>query len=286
MGRTLIQYRIRCTTDNKDEYAWIEEGVGSVPTTCPTDTGHTVTTIIEDNRMEELEHTVKEETIKTGGNFQSTTMSIDALPDQVSSTSISWDHPVSAMVVKFITETENKGDFLSLSVNKDTIFGALTSQIVASTAWASQNYTSGDTVTYFGKTYTCILDTVSNEAPSDATYWKVGYKVPLSTGASSLIKKGYNITIGSDDLDRIISIDGNDIYTKTGPAGTHNASTYVKVTVYMVKDFEIGPAFGYSIGDSKIGGSHIPSGSVILLEYHNKHATDTKHFVGSVEYLY
>jgi hypothetical protein len=34
-------YRIRCTTDNKYEYIWVNDG-DSPPATCPTDAGHTI----------------------------------------------------------------------------------------------------------------------------------------------------------------------------------------------------------------------------------------------------
>lgn len=37
----LLKYRIRCTTDSVDEYWWLSEGDPS-PTTCPTNTGHSV----------------------------------------------------------------------------------------------------------------------------------------------------------------------------------------------------------------------------------------------------
>jgi hypothetical protein len=38
-------------------------------------------------------------------------------------------------------------------------------------AWVSQNYVVNDIVTYTGNTYQCILDTVSNEDPTNTTYW-------------------------------------------------------------------------------------------------------------------
>lgn len=37
----LLKYRIKCTTDNVDEYWWLSEG-DPAPTTCPTDSAHTV----------------------------------------------------------------------------------------------------------------------------------------------------------------------------------------------------------------------------------------------------
>ena len=40
-------------------------------------------------------------------------------------------------------------------------------------AWVSQNYTANQAVSYLGSSYVCILDTVSNELPTNPTYWEV-----------------------------------------------------------------------------------------------------------------
>ena len=58
MSLTLLRYRVWCSTDSKWEYWWIAEG-DAAPTTCPTDTGHTVdsakTTIVEIQATNEFE---------------------------------------------------------------------------------------------------------------------------------------------------------------------------------------------------------------------------------------
>ena len=38
-------------------------------------------------------------------------------------------------------------------------------------AWVSGNYTVGQSVEYNGSSYICILDTIANEVPTNATYW-------------------------------------------------------------------------------------------------------------------
>lgn len=40
-------------------------------------------------------------------------------------------------------------------------------------AWVSQNYLVHDTVEYLGSAYTCILNTTSNEDPTNPTYWEI-----------------------------------------------------------------------------------------------------------------
>ena len=62
--------------------------------------------------------------------------------------------------------------------------------------------------------------------------------------------------------------------------------TYVRQTVYFMKDYEIGPAWERTIGSSKIGGSFIPKGVSVTLHYTNKSVTDDKIFFVIVEYLY
>ena len=39
--------------------------------------------------------------------------------------------------------------------------------------WVSQNYVENDVVEFNGSSYICILDTVSNEDPSNPTYWEL-----------------------------------------------------------------------------------------------------------------
>jgi len=39
----LYKYRVYCSTDSKHEYTWVDEADGE-PTTCPTNTSHTIDT--------------------------------------------------------------------------------------------------------------------------------------------------------------------------------------------------------------------------------------------------
>jgi len=40
-------------------------------------------------------------------------------------------------------------------------------------AWASQNYTANEAVSYLGSSYVCHTNTTSNQAPTDTNYWDV-----------------------------------------------------------------------------------------------------------------
>ena len=74
-----------------------------------------------------------------------------------------------------------------MTVGANTPIGVLTSNVTPATAWTSQNYTVGQTVTYanpnpiFGtQVYTCILNTVANDLPSVTTYWQPGFALAVS----------------------------------------------------------------------------------------------------------
>lgn len=59
-------------------------------------------------------------------------------------------------------------------------------------AWTTQNYTKGQSVSHNGSTYICILDTVSNEDPSNNTYWDLiaskGDKGSSGSGTTIIIQ--------------------------------------------------------------------------------------------------
>ncbi len=64
----------------------------SFPTKCPTNTAHTIdaskTSIVDSIKSDVV--SIKEETIPTGGHFQTTTLIVNALANTISSASISF----------------------------------------------------------------------------------------------------------------------------------------------------------------------------------------------------
>jgi len=304
---TLYKYRVRCVTDNKWESVW---GT-TAPTTCPVNTAHTIdpistsiTEIFEKNHV-----TVEEEKIPTNGNFQCTSLSITSGPGQTSSTGISWPYPTTALQVNFITDDNNNGDVVNMYGGKDTPIGALTANISPASAWVNQNYVAGDVVTYthpfFGsRVYTCTQNTVANEipininyptVPANSPYWIHGFQLSVSSTVIGLTQPGFEYRlsngVNSTYMGRAVAVDttNNKIYVENNVDQSYLASspTYVLRTVYFLKNYKIDKAWNHVIGNSKIGGSYIPTDVFIHGEYTNNGTTGpAKTLVGHVEYLY
>ncbi len=70
--------------------------------------------------------------------------------------------------------------------------------IVWKGTWVSQNYIVHDTVEYQGSTYTCKLNTVSSEIPTNTTYWDL-VASKGDSGAGSPETDSNTFTIDADD---------------------------------------------------------------------------------------
>ena len=294
---TLYKWRVYCTTDSTYEYIWTESD--DEPTLCPTNTAHTIDptkTFLIDTREPDL-ITIKEESIPTGGRFCTETLKINASRNTIGSNTIHWDIPISALAVNFVTGTIHKGDVLNMVVGEDTITGVLTANTSAAVTWSAQNYTSGEIVIYnhptFGnRPYTCIKSTVGNEIPTNQTYWQRGHELSVSQTVIDNTGLGYDIKLdgsgNTDPLGIIVKIDNinKKIYVQNSLSYAFVALvTLVKQTVYHIKNFEIGEPWEYELGQSKIGGSHIPADITVKVYYQNKSTDTDKSIIGRVEYL-
>lgn len=95
--------------------------------------------------------------------------------------------------------------------------------------------------------------------------------------------------VNMNELYRISNIDklNNKITVENGAINSFSAyTTYVRINVYSIRNFEIGPAWEYIVGESKIGGSYIPANIPVTVSYTNKSTDTDKKFVGYLEYLY
>jgi len=294
---TIYKYRVYCTTDSTYEYTWDEDE----PTTCPTNTAHSIdstkTTIIE--TQEDGQVTIKEENTPTGGHFAASTITINAIKNTVSTKTICWPYNISVLSVTFTSSTINSDDIVEIIIGDKTVVGVLTGNVAPASAWTSQNYTNGQVVTYThpylgARVYTCILDTVSNENPLDATYWRHGLEINVSSTVIDNIEIGYFVNlfdgVNSDDVGRIIykDIANSKIYVETNPTNSFSAAspTYVRQSVKMLQDYHLCQASTHIIGSSKIGASHIPTDTLITVSYDNKSTDTDKTFTGRVEFLY
>jgi len=294
---TVNLYRVYCTTDSKYVNVWSTDE----PVTCPENNGHSIntdaTSIIQ--TISETEISVKEEDIPTGGNFSSRTIKMIAPKNTITTYNLWWSYPISALAVEFITAETHRGDNISMHVGPDTTIGVLTANISSASAWISQNYTIGQRVTYthptFGsRVYTCIANTVSNELPTNTTYWVHGLEISVSSTVLIHAKKGYFIKltdgVNSDDFLTVINIDtlNNKIYVDKNITNSYSAATptYIQQTVSIFSNYELNEPWEHTIGESKIGGSYVPTDTIVQILYDNKSSDTDKTFVGRVEYLY
>lgn len=239
---------------------------------------------------------VTEENVATGGHFASKSVQVTAAANSEETFTFYWPYNVTAMVMKFTTTETQVNDTIDLFMSKDTVVGALTASSALAPVWTSQNYTSGQSVTFvhplFGsRIYTCYVDTISNEPPTDASYWTFGFQLNVSPTVIEHSEIGFHLKItdgvNSDDLGAIIYKDSNTVYTEFAPTNTYSAAspTYVMMTVYVLKDHQAGHPTNHTVGDSKIGGTHVPANTIVYVTYKNNHnATQT--LSGSVDHLY
>jgi len=256
MSTEYYTYRLWCTTDSKYEY-WILNENDPSPTKCPTDGDHTIDTssiaiikTISDNIV-----TVKEESVDTGANYMTESIVIcgDTGPDVTTTHDFSWPFPISVLDIQFVAEEINRGDQITLSVGPDTIVGALTNHAAT------------------GATGLNVSQTVIDNS-------MVGFYIDLFTPPSTI-----------EDLGRIVSMDkiNNIIYCENATSSYFSAAgpTYVRQTVYVIRNYTIGPPQRYPIGDSKIGGSYVPANTIVRVGYINKGDT-SRALTPIIEYLY
>jgi len=243
----------------------------------------------------------EDNTVTTDGGFQETTTGFGITGGTGAETdhTICWPFDISALELQFNTEEVHRGDFVSLVIGENTIVGTITSDISTASAWTSQNYTVGQIVTYDAgapyntRVYTCTTNTVSNEIPTNKTYWQHGYEVPVGQTVVDNIYKGYEIRLddgtNNDYCDRVLKVDSTNlkIYLETDPTNSYNASTptYVKASVLMLRNHEISTPWRVIVGESKIGGSGVKADTTITTRYTNMDGVENKRLVPSVEYM-
>lgn len=231
---------------------------------------------------------ISEEDIPTGGHWSTYSDKLTAASGQSATLELSFPFPVSCLTMEFETINKQEEDTLDLVVAPDTVIAITSEDIGTVSAWTAQNYVVGNKVSYTHPTlgsrvYTCVQSTVSNEPPTNKAYWSHGYKIALSSTQYTEI--GYYLSVGSDDLGRVISKTSSVVYVEKAPTGSHSSGTQVKQNIYMMKGFYLGVPTKNIIGEGKIGGTYIPADTVCRLTYHNNGGgTDT--IYGILEYLY
>jgi hypothetical protein len=243
---------------------------------------------------------IAEESTATGGHFGCSSVQVTAGASATGETILSWPFPMSALLMTYIATDTQVGDKVSVTVGENGIIGAITASISSlPTGHTSQNYTAGDKVTYTDpvnnangpRVYTCIYNTVSNEIPTNKSFWRHGFEVKVNATVLTYTSIGYYIKlwdgVNTSDMGRVLYKSSNSIFCENPPATTFSAATptYVKQTVYVVKDYILGAIGRNIIGEGKLGGSYVPSDVKVRVQYTNTHGVENT-FTASYEYLY
>ena len=251
---TLYKYRVFCNDENAFQYWWLDENQPE-PTTCPNDSGHTINTaltkIVGVRDPEEIQ--IKQEVIPTGQNYQWDTQAFDALANSTSTHTFSYDIDVSVLEAQFISATIHKGDKWSWVIAENTTVGALTADV-------------------------SISDTVLNVSSTVVENIKVGFYINLFDG------------VNTEDLGRVTAVDTDASTVTVSTASTQAFAaatpTFVQMSIYFMKDVEIGEPWMYIYGEGKIQSSYVPAGTTVKVIYTNMSPTVDKRIVCNLELMY
>ena len=248
---SVCKWRIYCNTESDWTYGYLEEG--QTPSTCFTDTGHTVNSNSHQmiGTVSNSQIVIQEESTPTGGNFKAVNYKL-LCPTGLSSHDYTFPHPISALSITLPTVSDNQDDNLEVCVGPNTIIGSITSNVSVS-----------DTVLTVSQT---VIDNV-----------QLGFYIDLYNGTNT------------ENMGRITAIDTNALTITMEIATTQaflaSTPTYVRVTVNVIDEFTIGPPSRLEIGKDKIGGSYVPTGTIIRVKYINNGGS-SKNFYCMIEYLY
>lgn len=252
---TLYKYRVFCVTEQAYKIVWS----GQEPTTCPDNSSDTInsllTTIIDEISTAQIK--IKEENIPTGGNYQASTAAFENMTGATGASFVvdkSWPHPISALNISVEVSQDNFGDMMEVVVGPDTIIGVLTASADAGATGLNVSQT--------------VIDNTS-----------IGYYLELVEGVTT------------HNCGRVIAIDhvNNVIQPEIPPEVSFSAAspTYVRQSVFVVKDFKCGMPQKYDIGATKIGGSYVPANTIVRGIYTLNNPTESpKNFIAMIEYLY
>jgi hypothetical protein len=286
--------RIFCETEND----WVMVESDDIPTVCPNDENHTVNTssgsiygpILHENKSVKIQ----EENVNTYGTFERISVKMETDPNSTSVTLFYKEHPITALIMTFTTDSTHEGDVLNLIVGENTPIGVLSQSTLIPSAWSSQNYLKGDKVMYthpiFGsKVYTCIQDTISNEIPTNTTYWKRGYELKVSKTVLDYSPGMYiKLTDGvnTDDMGSFLDMDVlyRKIYVELPPTHSFISGNVVMAEARKIINYELGKPQTHIMGQGKIGGSYVKENTISRIYYKNNSGV-AKKLIGYLEYL-
>lgn len=257
MSREINYYRVRCTTDNTDEYVWST----TTPTVCPTNGSHTInsslTTILDtisDNNVVIKEELTPENSQATQGTYKFHGYSVNVPQSGNASTTLSFPFPITLMNGWFFSKDNQVGDVVHCMI-PNTIVGIIVAPVTANATVLTVNSTVTDNVIpgYF-------LDLLDTQT---FTINDLGMVTNVDTANSQVT----------------VSTPATDTFTDIG-------NVVVRMTVKIIENMKIssgGQKFDFA--SKKIGGKYVPANTGIGIEYCNLEG-NAKVFDFNMEYLY
>jgi hypothetical protein len=237
MATTVYHYQIYCETEQAWKYTWGTEG--EAPTTCPTNTAHTVnlSSVAKIGSVSENDVVVHQ---PTEGYFmcESVPMVVPACnPGDVVPIDVPFDDTILLWTTGFNAKAEMVDDCFSVVINPDTVVGGLTATgnvndtVLNVTSTVTDNVTPG-----------MYLKLMDNDSPPNI-----------------------------QDVGKILAVDGTagTVTVKNALTETFSPGTIVMLNLYMAKDIFVDIAGHFVFGEKGFQGKRIPAGTVFRMLYTN-----------------
>jgi hypothetical protein len=246
---TVNKWRVFCNTEFDWSYGYLDDGI--TPTTCFNNTNHEInvdSTNIEKTLADNIV-VIQEEHVPTGGNFLTEGFSHNMIANTTTKKSVSFSFPVTSLLARYTTLESHIGDVINLVTEPVTI---------------GVNVSSVN-----------IADTVLHVSSSVLLHAVIGYEIIITDG------------VNTDFMDIITNINTNTnmITMKAGAVHSFNTNSLIKIQKRLIKNITIGSAGINEHGKSKIGGTYVPTGTIVNVLYTNNSNVD-KIFNFEADYLY
>ena len=240
-----ILYQLYCV----DEARTYTVYGNAIPTVCPTNTNHIIAAAASVPNYEGSVVQVKEEYIKTGGNYKTKGLNFELAPLEFKTYDVSFPRNVTLLNFTIFSEDENYNDCMNVYAAPGKVIGVLTAPAVTS-----------DTLLHI----------------NDVSLLDSGFLLGLQEGGN-VHDCGEILTVNSGN---------NTVVVANAVVGSFNAfSTFVNFTIHRIEDFIMPKKAIIQLGTSKIGGAAIPADIILRLTYENK-GNVAKTFTSYFEYLY
>lgn len=249
---TVNQYQLWCVS----EAAYVTKWDTVPPTTCPNDPAHTIdpSSVVIISSISDESQSVVTSSVGTNNFWKADCHNypIAAGPGVDTIIDLSYPYSVSVRGSTFYMTADNVGDILTVYAAPNTVVGAITSDVT-------------------------IGDTVINVTPAVTSNVYPGFLLHLTDGVNSS-NLGEVVSIDKVNNTVTVSVASNQNYSAASP-------TLVQFTMVRISNMTIAIEGPIKLGQSELGGTIVPAGTVIRAIYTNQTA-DAKNLNVVLELFY